>query len=65
MRIEVDLALCHGHAQCEEVAPEIFEVRDDGYAALLITETSEPRLCALAQEAALRCPAEAILLRDS
>lgn len=65
MRIEVDLSLCHGHAQCEDVAPEIFEVRDDGFAHLLITETSDPRLCGLAREASARCPAEAILLSDA
>lgn len=30
MRITVDRVSCEGHGLCEEVAPEIFELDDDG-----------------------------------
>ncbi|PVY97505.1 ferredoxin [Actinomycetospora cinnamomea] len=31
MRIEADYDRCEGHGQCEERAPAIFELDDDGY----------------------------------
>ena len=36
MKAVIDLALCQGHGQCQEAAPNVFEVRDDGYAYLLV-----------------------------
>lgn len=35
MRVLVDLDLCLGHAPCEDAAPEVLDVRDDGYAHVL------------------------------
>jgi ferredoxin len=61
--IIVDLDLCAGHAQCQDAAPTVFEVRDDGFAHLLITHTDDPALIAQVEDAARRCPAEAIELR--
>jgi ferredoxin len=31
MRIRVDPELCSGHARCGEVAPEVYELDDEGY----------------------------------
>lgn len=62
MRVSIDLSLCQGHAQCEEAAPEVFEVREDGYAHLLAEEVHDRDTIAKVECAALRCPADAILL---
>jgi ferredoxin len=62
MRIHVDLNVCQGHGQCEDVAPDLFEVRDDGYAHVLVDEVLNPDARARAQQAARRCPTEAIEL---
>ena len=61
MKVVADLGLCQGHAQCEDAAPEVFEVRDDGFVHLLRDEVDGECL-RKAEEAAYRCPAEAIKL---
>jgi len=35
MRIELDRARCEGHGMCEEAAPEMFRLDDDGELHLL------------------------------
>lgn len=63
MKAEIDLELCQGHGQCQEAAPKIFEVRDDGFAYLLV-DTIPADEEENTREAALRCPADAIRLTD-
>ena len=38
MRVEVDHDLCEAHANCQRVAPEMFEVRDDDLSYVLLDE---------------------------
>jgi ferredoxin len=59
MKIHVDLKMCQGHGQCEESAPEVFEVRDDGLVHLLIDNPPESGRPAI-EEAARRCPVDAL-----
>lgn len=63
MKVEIDLELCQGHGQCTESAPEIFEVRDDGFAYLMVDviPTSHE---ANVRDAASRCPTDAIRITD-
>lgn len=63
MKAAIDLGLCQGHGQCQEAAPKVFEVRDDGYAYLLV-DTISPDEETNARDAANRCPEEAIRLID-
>jgi ferredoxin len=59
MKVVVDHDLCEGHGRCYAVAPELYEVDDDGYSA--ITEASvEPGLEDAAREGAVACPRRAI-----
>lgn len=63
MKIVIDRALCQGHGQCEETAPTLFRVDDDGVAvALKDAETADE--ITLAREAIRRCPADAIIVSD-
>ncbi len=59
MRVTVDLGLCQGHAQCEDAAPEVFEVGDDALSHLRM-QTPPEHLRPRVEEAARRCPTEAI-----
>ncbi len=61
MRVVVDFDLCKSNAVCMEVAPEVFEVRDDGY--LYILDDNPPEELRPKMEEAVRtCPTQAISL---
>lgn len=62
MKLLVDEFLCAGHGLCVEVAPELFDLRPDGVATVLIEEIGEQHRQD-AEAAMLRCPAGAIELR--
>lgn len=59
MKVVVDFDRCQSNAKCMEVAPKVFEVRDDGYLYILMEEPPES-LRADVEEAAELCPTEAI-----
>lgn len=63
MKVEIDLSLCAGHGQCQEAAPNVFEVRDDGFAYLLV-DTIPASEEANVRDAVDRCPADAIRFTD-
>lgn len=63
MKIVVDLDLCQSHGLCTEAAPELFEIRDDGFLYLL-NDTPTPEQEPKAEKAALECPVGAIQLQD-
>ena len=59
MEIRVDRSLCTGHAQCNAVAPELYELDDDGYCiGGTLSIESESQLAARAGAEA--CPERAI-----
>lgn len=63
MRIRIDQDKCTGHGVCEGLAPDIFEVRDDGIAYLLtesLTEDTRPVL----EDACDQCPVEALHIEE-
>jgi ferredoxin len=59
MKIVVDLARCCGHARCNAVAPELFEIDEMGYAAVDGFEVPEGSEAA-ARKGAAACPERAI-----
>jgi ferredoxin len=63
VKVVIDLEICLGHAQCEDAAPEVFEVRDDGYAHVLM-DNLKTELQPKVEEAVRRCPTEAISISD-
>lgn len=63
MKVTIDLDLCSGHGQCEEAAPNVFEVRDDGYAYLTVDAIPAAEEGNV-RDAADRCPADAILITE-
>ncbi len=61
MRVIVDYDLCESNALCMQAAPEVFEVRDDDFLYVL-QEAPGEELRAKVEEAALRCPKNAITI---
>ena len=59
MRVVVDYTLCESNAVCMRLAPEVFEVRSDGYLYVLKDEPGE-ELWDNVRAAAEVCPTGAI-----
>ena len=47
MKIVVDFDLCESNAICMQIAPDLFEVRDDDFLYVLNEEPGEDRRCLL------------------
>lgn len=62
-KVVVDYDLCESNAICMQIAPEVFEVRDDDFLYLL-TETPDDTLRGKVEEAVQRCPKQAIAIAD-
>ena len=62
MRIDFDRDACQGHNRCHLLAPELFDVDDEGYAVLTATGDVPDELTAKARLAADNCPEYAITL---
>ena len=60
MRIRIDQDKCQGHNRCYMLAPELFDVDDEGYAILLIDGEVPAELEDKAQLCADNCPEYAI-----
>ena len=62
MRIVVDRDRCTGLGMCEGIAPDVFEVGDDGALALHLEEVPPDREDEM-REAVGACPTEALSLQ--
>ena len=62
-RVVVDYDLCESNAVCMQIAPDIFEVRDDDFLYLL-TETPDESRRAAVEESVQRCPKQAISIAE-
>jgi ferredoxin len=59
MKVTVDFVKCTGLGICESMAPDIFEVNDDGQLVLLKEDITDDELQAV-EEAVAGCPTEAL-----
>ena len=55
-RISIDRSLCNGYGMCDALAPEVFELGDDGLAVLRTAVSDDEAVC----EACESCPTGAI-----
>lgn len=61
MKVVVDFEVCQSHGLCMQTAPEVFELRDDGF--LYILQENPPEQLRKKIEIAVReCPTGAIKL---
>jgi ferredoxin len=63
MKITLDRAACQGHNRCYLLAPEVFDVDDEGYALLRIDGDVPTELEEKARLAAENCPEYAITVQ--
>ena len=61
MKVIVDFDLCASNAVCMSIAPEVFEVRDDGFLYVL-NETPGEEFAERMDEAQNSCPTGAITI---
>jgi ferredoxin len=64
MRVVVDYDKCTGLGLCESIAPDFFEVDDDGELQLLRSDAEDSRRAEL-EEACRSCPTEALSIQDT
>ena len=63
MRIKVDKEKCHGHNRCVALAPDVFDVDDEGLAVAMldsIPAEEEKKV----RRAELACPERAITIEE-
>ena len=63
MKVHVNTQVCAGFGVCLGLCPEVFELHDDGYAIVLVSEVP-PELEDAVRQAVSQCPASAISLSD-
>ncbi len=61
MKVRVDQEVCAGFGICTGISPEVFELCEDGYAAVLVKDVPT-ELEDLVRRAADQCPSRAISL---
>ncbi len=59
MKVRVETEVCAGFGVCLGICPELFELHDDGYAIVLVSEVPPEHEDAVRQ-AVSQCPAKAI-----
>ena len=65
MRIVLNREACQGHNRCYALAPELFDVDEEGYAVLLVDGEVPVALASKASLAASNCPEYAITIVDA
>lgn len=61
MRVSVDETRCQGHARCNLLAPEVFDLDDEGFAVVLDPDVA-PEHEGATHDAASNCPERAIIV---
>lgn len=64
MKIAINDERCIVSGMCTSIAPEIFQIGDDGKTKVLI-EDLPPELAEKAESAEMCCPTEAILIQSN
>ena len=64
MKVHVNSRICAGFGICLGIAPEIFELHDDGYAIVLVSEV-KPEDEEAVRRAVSQCPSQAIFLTET
>ena len=63
MKVRVDPEICAGFGICLGISPEVFQLHDDGYAIVMVSEVS-PEDEDLMRRAASQCPSQAISISE-
>ncbi|PZM98132.1 MAG: ferredoxin [Actinobacteria bacterium] len=61
MRVTIDRSRCHGHVRCHAIAPEVYQLDEEGYAVADSVHVP-PEHERNAERGALACPENAIVV---
>ncbi|RZK00794.1 MAG: ferredoxin [Novosphingobium sp.] len=64
MKVQVNPDICAGFGICTGIAPEVFELHEDGYAVVLVTGVA-PEDEDTMRRAENQCPARAISISET
>jgi ferredoxin len=59
MKVSVDTGRCQGHARCNSLCPDVFDLNEDGFVVLLTSSVGD-ELADEVREAERNCPERAI-----
>jgi ferredoxin len=59
MNVSADPARCQGHARCNAICPEVFDLDQDGFVVVLNPSPGD-ELAVAVNDAAANCPEQAI-----
>jgi ferredoxin len=62
MKVEIDADLCAGYGVCMGIAPDVFDLTDDGYSAVTIGGDVPAASEAAVRKAVAQCPNHAITI---
>ncbi|QDZ16604.1 ferredoxin [Humibacter ginsenosidimutans] len=60
MQIDINLSKCEGHGLCEQLAPQVFGLDDEGYVFLKVDQPIPAELEEAAAAGARVCPVAAL-----
>jgi ferredoxin len=63
MKVQVNADICAGFGICTGIAPDVFELHEDGYAIVLVSEVAPEDEDAM-RRAESQCPARAIVVSE-
>ena len=64
MKLVLDSTACDGYGMCQEVAPELLDLDDWGYAGLIGDGSVPSGLADSARQAVAVCPAQALKVQQ-
>lgn len=59
MKVSVDITRCQGHARCNAICPDVFDLDEDGFVVLLTSSVGN-ELANAVRDAERNCPERAI-----
>jgi ferredoxin len=62
MDVFVDKALCQGHARCNLICPEVFDLDEAGFASV-VSQSVPPEHEAAVEDSMRNCPEQAITVK--
>lgn len=61
--LRADVTLCQGYANCVDLAPDVFDIDDDGVVVLLECEITDANLARI-EQAVQSCPVSALSIKE-
>jgi ferredoxin len=59
MKVSADSSCCQGHARCNAICPEVFDLDEDGFVVVLNPSPGD-ELATAVNDASANCPEQAI-----